>query len=632
MTDPNKHISEYLDYYCSMTESPEFGVLLKGEWGSGKTWFIEKFLDDQKELRHLYISLYGISSFAEIEDEFFRQLHPRLSSKGAKLAGKILKGLLRTTIKVDLDHDGKDDGSINSQVPDISLPEYLADIDNCILIFDDLERCKIDLENILGYINHFVEHQGFKAIVLAHEDELEKRVESSPVEYKRIKEKLIGKTFKVLPNVGSAIDDFTAKLQQVNAQDFLRAHKDFIIEVYTLSESNNLRALKQSLWDFERIYEALPEKARGVDELVQKILGHSLSYSLDIRVGEIAAKDILRSNADWMSAFMGKQSNSVEKSPSEKFVAKYRKLEPHRPIPPAEFWSEYFDKGTINAAELNTAIDNSVYFMTESMPNWTRLWHYMDLEDDELGPLLQEVWQQFERKELVEIGALIHVVGILLTLSDMRLLQKSKRTITALAKQHIDSLVASNKPTLVGRRNMVDLIASKTGYAGLGFHGNQLPEFLSVAEYLGKAQSKAAEEMMPAAAADFLNIMKSDLTKFSRMITLSNSEDQIYCDTPIFKYVDAKTFVSALLHVTPHDRRFVMYALEERYKHSTISVKLIEELEWLKKVKRLLGTEIAKRKGMLSAHAFRNVLSAIDEACEKLAALKVASQPANLPS
>ena len=89
MTNPNKHVIEYLDYYCSMVSAPEFGVLLKGDWGSGKTWFIRKYLEE-KEIQSIYVSLYGIASFSEIEDEFFRQLNPKLSSKGMKLAGKIL--------------------------------------------------------------------------------------------------------------------------------------------------------------------------------------------------------------------------------------------------------------------------------------------------------------------------------------------------------------------------------------------------------------------------------------------------------------------------------------------------------------------------------------------------------------
>jgi tRNA A37 threonylcarbamoyladenosine biosynthesis protein TsaE len=36
-------VTDYLDYYCGLEDSPGFAVLLKGEWGSGKTWFINKY-------------------------------------------------------------------------------------------------------------------------------------------------------------------------------------------------------------------------------------------------------------------------------------------------------------------------------------------------------------------------------------------------------------------------------------------------------------------------------------------------------------------------------------------------------------------------------------------------------------
>ena len=171
MSHPNQHVTEYLNYYCSMDSAPEFAVLLNGEWGSGKTWFIKKFIEEN-DLKIIYVSLYGITSFTEIEDEFFRQLHPKLSSKGAVIAGKIFKGLLKTTINIDLNSDGNSEGSITSSLSDLNLPDYLTNVDKHILIFDDLERCKLELNNLLGYINYFVEHQGHKVIILAHEDKL----------------------------------------------------------------------------------------------------------------------------------------------------------------------------------------------------------------------------------------------------------------------------------------------------------------------------------------------------------------------------------------------------------------------------------------------------------------------------
>ena len=170
MSNPNKHIEYFLSYYFELENSPYYAVLLKGKWGVGKTWFLKEMMgnlynSDYRVKTHLYVSLYGIASFEEIENEFFRQLHPVLSSKGMALAGKIGKGLLKATLKIDLNDDGKSDASVTSQVPDINLPDYLSNTEGLILVFDDLERASMDLENLLGYINYFVEHQGYKVVI-----------------------------------------------------------------------------------------------------------------------------------------------------------------------------------------------------------------------------------------------------------------------------------------------------------------------------------------------------------------------------------------------------------------------------------------------------------------------------------
>jgi predicted ATPase len=91
----NSHVETYLDYYFSLPHAPGFAVLLKGKWGSGKTWFINKYCEkfkDNKDNKQkcLYISLYGMTAFSEIEDAFFQQLHPVLSLKGMAITGKIL--------------------------------------------------------------------------------------------------------------------------------------------------------------------------------------------------------------------------------------------------------------------------------------------------------------------------------------------------------------------------------------------------------------------------------------------------------------------------------------------------------------------------------------------------------------
>ena len=234
----NQNITEFLEYYLGMPQSPEYAVMIDAPWGAGKTYFIRNFLEkyyenkDLKKERFLWVSLYGLSSIEEIEAAIFAQAHPVLSHKGMALAGKLLGETLKATLKVNL--------------TDINIPEYLKDLQDVVLIFDDVERCLMDVNKLLGYLNHFVENQNHKMILIANEKEIEIKSEK----YKQIKEKLIGKTFKYeTSSVEDILSGFISK--NFNGKPFIQPfylnQMKLIVRLFNLSGYYNICVLKQAL-------------------------------------------------------------------------------------------------------------------------------------------------------------------------------------------------------------------------------------------------------------------------------------------------------------------------------------------------------------------------------------------------
>ena len=87
--NPNKHIEDYLQYYCDPSHALDYAVMLTGPLGSGKTFLINRFLVKRAKNgspKNFYVSLYGLTSFRQIDEALERQLHPVLSSKGMKIA------------------------------------------------------------------------------------------------------------------------------------------------------------------------------------------------------------------------------------------------------------------------------------------------------------------------------------------------------------------------------------------------------------------------------------------------------------------------------------------------------------------------------------------------------------------
>ncbi|WLE95417.1 MAG: P-loop NTPase fold protein [Candidatus Electrothrix communis] len=307
MTLLNQHVTEYLNYYSKLKTSPGYAVLLKGKWGCGKTWFIKKYRDEinddcegkqKNRCKCLYVSLYGVTSYGEIEHIFFQQLHPVLSSKGMAITGKILKGLIKTSIKIDIDGDGKSDGSVGSQIPDLNLPEEFLNTDDSILIFDDLERCGINQEDILGYINYFVEYQGLKVIIIANEEAIidkEKYIvenDSTAVSYKEKKEKIVGKTLEIKSDADSAIDNFINDIDNESLRSSIKDKKSLILDIYSGSSYDNLRHLKQGILDYARLVSSFDNDVQNNTEFISHFIKVFFPLYFEIRSGKFNAEDI----------------------------------------------------------------------------------------------------------------------------------------------------------------------------------------------------------------------------------------------------------------------------------------------------------------------------------------------------
>jgi len=644
--NPNSHIEAYLDYYCSLSHAPGFAVLLKGQWGSGKTWFIKKYYEKLKadKQKCLYVSLYGMTTFSEIEDAFFQQLHPVLSSKGMAITGKIVKGLIKGTIKVDLDSDGRDDGTLNPQVPEINLPDYLKDTDKIILIFDDLERCKIELGSILGYINYFVEHQDLKVVIVANEDELLK--ESS---YKDIKEKLIGKSFGVSLDFEGALENFITVANNSDVRQFLSDNTQLLRKLYEEAESENLRILKQVVLDFERIFDMLPEKAQNNPELLKELLTILTVFSIEIKSGEMLPKQIIelqeefayqreksikeRDTYSQQQSSSGTNENSEDQTSPQKIVNKYPQLKLYEPFPSQVWWQAFFDKGIIDKQELEQSLSSSKYFPDENTLDWVRLWHFVDIADDEFSSLLNKVESKYANRKFIDIGEIKHVTGLLLHLSNLGLYSKSKEDILRDAKLYIDQLSENDqlKPSpqyfycTQAIENVVGIDRGRGIYEGLGVQGRELEEFKEFSSYINKASELARVERLDKDAQYLLATMQSDVLKFYKMICSQSKQNldwsEIYFEIPILKYIDPGVFVKIILSMNFEDQKTIAVGLIQRYELDWINEKLLEELDWLKSVRDLLLKEADDRKGKVSGYRLNLLVeNCFNPAIEKLEA------------
>ena len=174
-----KEITKELDDYI-YNVSIKYAVLLNGGWGSGKTYFIEDYikkLEEKYELnkndkttkykKPVYVSLYGLSDISELKNKIALSL-----IKNKKI--KQLMPFLDIGIEIGSDLASKHTFIQNSDSKFKRIIRALHKIDNLIIFFDDLERCNININTILGYINELVEHNNVKVVLVADESKIGK--------------------------------------------------------------------------------------------------------------------------------------------------------------------------------------------------------------------------------------------------------------------------------------------------------------------------------------------------------------------------------------------------------------------------------------------------------------------------
>lgn len=157
-----------------------YALMINGKWGCGKTHFVQntliphikatKYSGKEKDVN--YVSLYGINNTESITEQLCSQAikdYVQKRNDKIKMEGKavgIASVILGTAIKWGL---AKADISTDRMDKII---ELLPDYDNNVIIFDDLERCCCDVNEVLGFINNFIEHSNAAVIIIANEEEI----------------------------------------------------------------------------------------------------------------------------------------------------------------------------------------------------------------------------------------------------------------------------------------------------------------------------------------------------------------------------------------------------------------------------------------------------------------------------
>lgn len=239
-----------------------YAVMIDGEWGSGKTYFVKEVLipqlnkiekakkienEEYKPRKFLYISLYGMKSVDDISKQIYMENYLDTDKKK--------KGYSFGSSAASLGFDIlKNKGIELNQGTFKDLLGNFMSLGNAVLIFDDLERCNIPINEVLGYINGYVEHQGMKVIIVANQKELILDVDNSNIELKYMV--ALNNNLKISSDAENSDKEFFGSVIQKNHENPMQNNCNY--------NETELKKRAEKLFEHKTDYERIKEKLIGI--------------------------------------------------------------------------------------------------------------------------------------------------------------------------------------------------------------------------------------------------------------------------------------------------------------------------------------------------------------------------------
>ena len=302
----NDELNQYILHYLK-ADLTHRAIMLTGAWGIGKSYYIQNalipFLKKSKcEYDCIAVSLYGLKSTAEISRSLYWGIRAKrfLPNNEAMAAGKLIAknliGSLLNHCEISLCTTNYD---LQTLYESINLAKKL-------IIFEDIERSRIDILDFLGYVNSLVDQDQVKVLLVANESEILKYDETEDpdiqdsvdgllqgaetytvknptrhtLKYLATKEKVVSDTIPFAGNCTSAISEilqsFGAPLKKFVNDSSIRV----IYDIMSRCDCSNLRSFIFACQKYTDILELANDPIGKMDETTRDCFIPCIFYGI----------------------------------------------------------------------------------------------------------------------------------------------------------------------------------------------------------------------------------------------------------------------------------------------------------------------------------------------------------------
>ena len=603
-----------IDYVQQKTN---YAVIITGKYGIGKTYYVDNLLTEKiseikskqnKPLKFIRISLFGISTIEEIQKMIFFELYASiLNKKVAKIMGGLLKGV---TSYLGI--------NINEVLNDIKMES--DNYENIILCIDDVDRKSpnLNLAEVYGFINDLVENKNAKIILIANEDTLMQECNDNKDSYSILREKVIGISFPFKSDISEIINSLISSYEgEGDYKEFLIAHSSYIVEMVE-NNGNNLRNLifffehfKKIFLETKNIISAETNNLEGIKEsILSDILKFSLPICFEYKLGKLTndniklLKDYYSDRFFRIKDFIG--GDNSERDYIDDFKDQYN-IDSIKKYSFDSIFEYIIGNNILDTNKLLNEIKN-IYLpddeqnLTEKEKVFKKLngndyWNFMKLSDDEYKGCVQKLID-FIGEDEIELSEYITVFYYIIRFDN---------PLNINVEELKDKIINKIKNEEHEYNLLIDV-----HYLSLD-NFKEYPEFFfEIRDACLERNKQIKKQNQQKQMEELFDLFEKDFDKFKEQ---KNNHNYHSCYYSFFSQFEFEKYWKAIEKFSPYDKIKFSYFIGDRYE--SIYGDLALEEKFVKCLKVKVENKITNEKGILEKGAYKFMKDNIDKILPK---------------
>lgn len=563
----NNATLKYCKEFIESKESPHFAILLKGKWGVGKTYFIEKLIKEYpdknktrktckisnaeiKRNNFLKISLFGITSIKEIDDKIFQEAHPIISKKINPITKTIISTLSNYT-NVDLSH----------------LDRYIksfSEVDKKVLIVDDIERAEIPISQIFGYFSNIISETDVRVIFVGNEEKIynendisKKEKNSSNTDnsdYNLIKEKTIGMEFLIEADIGDAVDSFIKEFNFAKEEDFI---KEKIKEISNNLECKNLRIMRQTLYNLNILLSALPKEISDNEkrDVIYYFLVLFIQKSFNLINEDTSISKVLKIYDRRHQSYKTYQKEHEDDKIDEVERMLISTYNFYGEIPFFNLWEEIIFSGNYDREAITDEYnrEKEEFKVKQQKPLFELSHIWRELSKEQFEYLVKTIQQDMLEGKYLELEEIFHYSYQFIIFSNWGLIPESIKDI----KSQVDELLSKHHSDIIPIKEWA-LFITRYGYS------NNISELNDMRERFKILNDELLQKSLCKKFDNFIKNIDISSDNFIKII-INADENNKFDSYPILSFIDIESFYNKLSSLSMPKQSEIIGAFEKRY-------------------------------------------------------------------